>query len=60
MSEIPMIATWCGQPVHELSRDELHAAFSQLIAENARLRDRAHDTSVAHIRDLAAMARGRK
>lgn len=56
---MPIIATWCGVPLDELSRKEVHEIICQQAKQIESLRAEVHRRSVQHIHDLADMARER-
>jgi hypothetical protein len=53
------IAYWMDRPLSDLSREELEREFCKAHQEIQRLQTDICNRSVAHIRDLAAMKRGR-
>lgn len=59
MSETPTIALWMGVPLSDLPREELEQALINTCKALEESRRAECDRSVAHIRDLAAMARWR-
>jgi hypothetical protein len=59
MAEIPTIALWMGEPISKMSRGELEREFCKAHEKIAQMEREICERSVANIRALAAMARGR-